>query len=102
MIRPRWRKVLSDLWDNKLRTLLVVASIAVGVFSIGMIAGTYVIISTDMGASYASANPANIVMRTDDFGKNLLDSIKNLEGVKEAGRPSILFCQCTDSRRRLG
>ena len=84
MIRPRWRKVLSDLWDNKLRTLLVVASIAVGVFSIGMIAGTYVIISTDMGASYASANPANIVMRTDDFGKNLLDSIKNLEGVKEA------------------
>jgi len=67
-----------------MRTLLVVASIAVGVFSIGMIAGTYEIISTDMGASYASANPANIVMGTDDFGKNLLDSIKNLDGVKEA------------------
>jgi len=84
MIRPRWRKVLSDLWDNKMRTLLVVASIAVGVFSIGMIAGTYEIISKDMGASYASANPANIDLRTDDFNQELLDSIKNVDGVNEA------------------
>lgn len=83
-MRPRWRKVFSDLWDNKSRTLLVVASIAVGVFSIGMIAGTYEIISHDMGASYASANPANIVMRTDEYGGDVLDSIKNLEGVKAA------------------
>jgi putative ABC transport system permease protein len=84
MIRPRWRKVLSDLWDNKLRTLLVVASIAVGVFSIGMIAGAYEIISHDMGASYASANPANIDIRSSPFDQNLLDSIRNLEGVKQA------------------
>jgi putative ABC transport system permease protein len=83
MIRPRWRKVLSDLWDNKMRTLLVVASIAVGVFSIGMIAGAYEIISTDMGASYGSANPANIDMRTDDFNQDLIDSLGNLDGVKE-------------------
>src|SRR4030042_6070343 len=84
MIRPRWRKVLSDLWDNKLRTLLVVASIAVGVFSIGMIAGAYEIISHDMGASYASANPANIDMRTGPFDQNFVDAVKNLNGVKEA------------------
>jgi putative ABC transport system permease protein len=83
-MRPRWRKVFSDLWDNKMRTLLVVASIAIGVFSIGMIAGTYEIISQDMGASYASANPANIVLHTDPYDENLLDSIKTLEDVKEA------------------
>ncbi len=84
MIRPRWRKVLSDLWDNKLRTLLVVASIAVGVFSIGMIAGAYEIISHDMGSSYASANPANINLTIDPFSHDLLDSVRNLDGVKEA------------------
>jgi len=44
-MRPRWKKVLADLWDNKLRTVLVVLSIAVGVFAVGMIAGAYVIIS---------------------------------------------------------
>ena len=83
MIRPRWRKVLSDLWDNKLRTLLVVASIAVGVFSIGMIAGAYKIISNDMGASYASAVPANIDMRIDPFNQVLLDSLHSVDGVKD-------------------
>ena len=84
MIRPRWRKVLADLWDNKLRTLLVVASIAVGVFSIGMIAGTYVIISHDMGASYASANPANIDLLTDAFDQDFVSTIQRLEGVQDA------------------
>jgi putative ABC transport system permease protein len=83
-MRPRWRKVISDLWDNKSRTLLVVASIAVGVFAIGMIAGAYEIISHDMGSSYASANPANIDMRTDGFDQGLIDSVKKLEGVKDA------------------
>ena len=29
----RWRKVFRDLWGNKTRTLLVVLSIAVGVFA---------------------------------------------------------------------
>lgn len=83
-MRPRWRKVLSDLWDNKSRTLLVVASIAVGVFSIGMIAGAYEIISNDMGASYASAVPANIDMRITPFNQDLLDSLHNVDGVKDA------------------
>jgi putative ABC transport system permease protein len=95
-MRPRWRKVISDLWDNKSRTLLVVASIAVGVFAIGMIAGAYEIISHDMGSSYASANPANIDMRTDGFDQNLIDAVKKLEGVKEAeGR------QITSLRARI-
>ncbi len=83
-MRPRWRKVLSDLWDNKSRTLLVVASIAVGVFSIGMIAGAYEIISHDMGSSYASANPANIDMRIDLFDQALIDSVKTVDSVKNA------------------
>ena len=90
MIRPRWRKVLSDLWENKLRTLLVVASIAIGVFSIGMIAGSYEIISHDMGASYASANPANINMQVAPFDQDLLDSVKNLPGVKQAEGRAII------------
>lgn len=89
-MRPRWRKVLSDLWDNKLRTLLVVLSIAVGVFAVGMIAGAYVIISEDLGASYASGNPANLQLYTTDFDSTILNTIENLDGVKQAeGRREI-------------
>ncbi len=82
-LRPRWHKVLSDLWDNKPRTLLVVLSIAVGVFAVGMIAGAYAIISNDMSASYASTNPANIEIWTEPFDDDLVKSLEDVEGVKE-------------------
>ena len=80
-MRPRWRKVLHDLWDSKARTLLVVFSIAVGVFSIGVIAGAYEIISNDMSVSYAANNPSNIELRTASFGEDVLSSIQNSHGV---------------------
>jgi putative ABC transport system permease protein len=82
-MRPRWRKVFHDLWDNKARTLLVVLSIAVGVFSIGVIAGAYSIISSDMGLSYAANNPANAEMRIENFNEDIRSSIRNANGVKE-------------------
>lgn len=83
-MRPRWRKTLLDLVDNKLRTVLVVLSIAVGVFAVGMIAGTYVIISNDMSASYAASRPANVQIRTDDFDDDLLATIRHDRAVAEA------------------
>jgi putative ABC transport system permease protein len=83
-MRPRWRKVFHDLWDSKARTLLVVFSIAVGVFSIGVISGAYMIISNDMSASYAANNPSNIELRMGSFDDDVLTSIRNSRGVKDA------------------
>jgi putative ABC transport system permease protein len=83
-MKPRWRKVLHDLIDNKGRTLLVVFSIAVGVFSIGVIAGAYQIISNDMSASYAANIPSNIEMRMENFDEDVLTSIHNQRGVEDA------------------
>ena len=83
-MKPRWRKVLHDLFDNIGRTLLVVFSIAVGVFSIGVIAGAYQIISNDMSISYAANKPANIEMRMSDFDEDILDVIRNQRNVETA------------------
>jgi putative ABC transport system permease protein len=83
-MRPRWRKVFHDLWDSKARTLLVVFSIAVGVFSIGVISGAYAIISNDMSVSYAANNPSNVELRMANFDGTVLSSIENTRGVKEA------------------
>jgi len=69
------------LIDNKLRTTLVVLSIAVGVLSVGVIAGAYVIISNDMSVSYAANQPANIELRMDDYTDELLSTIRNTPGV---------------------
>src|SRR5574339_1243861 len=83
-MKPRWRKVLHDLWDNKARTLLVVFSIAVGVFSIGVIAGAYQIIASDMSASYSANQPANVEIRMANFDEDTLALIQNQRGVQDA------------------
>jgi putative ABC transport system permease protein len=91
VLRPRWRKVLADLVDNKVRSLLVVASIAVGVFAVGMVAGSYVMISSDLALSYAAANPAHIALRVDPFGPDLVESVARLPGVAAAeGRQELV------------
>jgi len=84
MLKPRWRKVLADLWNNKARTLLVVASIAVGVFAIGVIAGTYIIISEDINASYQAVNPVNVTLASDPFQPDFVDTIRHMDEVAEA------------------
>ena len=63
---------------------MVVLSIAVGVFSIGVIAGAFVIIANDMRESYAINVPSNIELRMADFGDSTLESIRNSSGVDEA------------------
>ncbi len=90
LLPPRWRKVLADLWEGKTRTLLVVASIAVGVFAIGAITATYFILGADLNFSYASIQPANIEMATTSFNEDFLPSVERIPGVASAeGRQSL-------------
>jgi len=84
VLKPRWTKVLSDLWGSKTRTLLVVASIATGVFAIGMIISSYMILGEDFNLGYAAANPPNIEIWTDPFDENLVKVIEKEPGVEEA------------------
>jgi putative ABC transport system permease protein len=82
---PRWRKVAADLWGNRTRTILVVLSIAVGVFSVGMIAGSGVIMTRDLRASYAATSPASAQIFTkDSFDEDLVATIRRLRSVGDA------------------
>ena len=90
LLKPRWNKVLSDLWNNKMRTLLVVASIAVGVFAIGTIATTYVILAEDIGDRYGARNPANLDIYTDPFYEDLVRTIERVPGVLDAEGRQII------------
>jgi len=67
-----------------MRTLLVVASITVGVFSIGMIVSTYGILSEDINHSYASIHPVNIEIRTDPFSEDFVRIIERTPGIELA------------------
>lgn len=84
MLSPRWQKILSDLWLNKARTLLVILSIAVGVFAIGTIVTTRIIITRDLAATYAERNPSDAVLYMDRVDNALLSVVRRMPEVAEA------------------
>ncbi len=85
MFSPRWYKVLSDIWGNKTRTVLVVLSIAVGVFAVGMIATSRGVLARDMAESYAAISPSSATIYTfDPFDDDLVQTVRRMRGVKEA------------------
>ncbi len=93
---PRWFKVWSDLWGNKLRTSLVVMSIAVGVFAVGMVYSSHLMFERDLANSWAAASPADASLYADPFDEELVQSVRSLRGVKEAeGRNNVALRVCT-------
>ncbi len=90
MVSPRWRKVIRDLWAHKTRTALVVLSIAVGVFAVGMIANTQVILSRDLAKAHAATNPAHAILYIQPFDEGLVRTVRNMPEVQDAqGRRSF-------------
>jgi putative ABC transport system permease protein len=83
-LSPRWNKILSDTWGHKLRSLLIVASITIGLFAVGLIVGMQIILNHDMAASYEAVDPANIQLIVSPFDQGLLDTVSSLSGVRQA------------------
>lgn len=84
-IKPRWRKVLRDLWSNKSRTVLVVLSIAVGIFAIGVVSGSQGVLIRDLNGSYAATNPASgTVFTGDTFGDKVVEVVESMRDVELA------------------
>ncbi|HET9223206.1 MAG TPA: ABC transporter permease [Roseiflexaceae bacterium] len=84
MLSPRWRKVLRDLWSNKTRTVLVVLSIAVGVFAIALVSGSQAIMRRELAAAYAAINPVHAQIAAEPFDDNLVQAVRHVPGVRDA------------------
>jgi putative ABC transport system permease protein len=95
LLAPRWAKVLRDLWEHKTRTLLVVLSIAVGVFAVGMIASTQQILSSQLMDSYLGINPGNAVIATTPFDEELLRAIQRMPEVEDAAARFSVFTRAS-------
>jgi putative ABC transport system permease protein len=84
MLSPRWRKILRDLWHNKIRTVIVVLSIAVGVFAVGMIVTTQIVLTQDMDSSYQDTNPASAFLYPEPFDDELVETVRRMDAVRDA------------------
>jgi putative ABC transport system permease protein len=83
-LSPRWAKVLRDLASHKARSLLVILSIAVGVFAIGAIAGTQHILNTQFTGAYLASQPAHATLRISPFDDQLLAAAGRTADVQAA------------------
>ncbi len=85
MFSPRWRKVVRDILGNKARTILVVLSIAVGVFAVGAIAHMYIISTRDLAVAYDLVQPAHaLIVTNESFDDDLIRTVRRIDGVSIA------------------
>ncbi len=86
----RWRKVWRDLLEHRVRSLLVVLSIAVGVMAVGTIAGANALLERNLEDGYAATKPSSAsLFTTVPFDQGLVDVVRRMPGVAEAeGRRS--------------
>jgi len=90
MISPRWRKVLRDLTSNRTRTLLVIASIAVGIFAVGTVQQLQAVILDELQTVYDNSNAAQATIFAGNLDSDLLESVRKMPEVAAAeGRNSL-------------
>ncbi len=90
MLSPRWRKIVRDLWSNKTRTALVVASIAVGIFAVGVVQQLRTVILGEMQRVYVASNAAHATLFTDGIDHTMIESIRRMPEVADAAGRSTL------------
>ncbi|KAA0285175.1 MAG: ABC transporter permease, partial [Chloroflexi bacterium] len=85
MLKARWFKVINDLFGNKTRTLLIVLSMSVGLFALGIILSARTILADGLAESFAAIHPSSGTVRTIQlFDEDFLESIRKMKDVQEA------------------
>lgn len=79
-----WYKVWSDLWHNKIRTVLAVLSIAAGVFAIGATFGMSDQLISGMNRAHQASKPAHFTMGLiNNIDQETANRLKKIEGVDD-------------------
>jgi putative ABC transport system permease protein len=94
---PRWSKLVRDVLSHKIRTMLVVLSIAVGVFAILVVMGGRGMLVESFDENYPRSAPANASFFTSDFGEDLLRVVARQPGVRAVDGRRV-----TSVRYRMG
>lgn len=93
-MKTRFNKVTRDLTGDYRKNMLLVFAIAIGVFGIGTILGSYSVIKREMAQNYASTHPASATIEIDGgLSKEIVNEIKMHPGVKLAERHATIIAR---------
>ena len=89
-IRPRWNKVYRDLLAHKARTVLVVLSIAVGIFAVAVMMGGRAVLIRALDTGFPQTKPPSVSFFTSAFDEHLTRQVLRDPEVSAAdGRRSV-------------
>ncbi len=78
-----FQKIVRDLLLEKNRTLIVLASIILGVFSATMMSTAYSLLQKNLQANYLNTKPASFTIIGNNINKDILGNQKNVDYVEE-------------------
>jgi putative ABC transport system permease protein len=76
-------KILRDLWHNRMRTILVVSSIAVGIFAVGTVQHLRSSLGNELQSIAQETSAAHATIFAPGMDQAMLDSIARTPGVAE-------------------
>ena len=75
-----WHKAFRDFWQERARTVLVVAAIALGISAFAAVMSSYATLTRELDRGYLNTNPASAILRVDSIDDKLVAEIlKNPE-----------------------
>ncbi len=79
-----WRKVIRDFWQERTRSALVAAAMALGIAAFSAVLSSYAILNRELNQGYLATNPASFTLRTDALDDELLKVAATTTGVAAA------------------
>lgn len=90
MLTTPWKKVLIDLWEHRMRTLIVALAIAVGVYAVGVVLTTREILVREYHSDQAGGLVASAIVYTQPFDDDLAANLGKLSMVAAAEGRSLI------------
>jgi putative ABC transport system permease protein len=79
-----WRKVLRDVWSERVRAGLVVLAIAIGLTGFLAVVSTYAVLERELRREYLATNPASAILLTDGIDDALIASVIARDDIDDA------------------
>ncbi len=79
-----FKKALNDLISVPRRTALVILALAIGLWGVGSILVSYIILNNDLNENYKMTNPAHVVLTSKDFDKLDLEGFRSRPEIESA------------------
>jgi putative ABC transport system permease protein len=78
------KKALNDLRSVPGRTALVILALVIGLWGVGSILVSYIILKNDLNENYVRTDPAHVIITSKDFNKLDLEAFRNMPEIESA------------------